>query len=145
MAVTARSLQLPESMTNGGMAVPDAGHDLVMLLTSHPVTIRIDAEPPGPEVPDDFAGLGFERGPLNPGNAGVAGYLFRPENDSLVTLFRNMGLRNLRLGGGSVDNMFPAGADGDFRNRQPVWLRPRGRTESHLHTPHAQSQHKANP
>src|ERR1700735_4500779 len=95
-------------MTNGGMAVPDAGHDLVML------TIRVDAESPGPVVPDDFAGLGFERGPLNPGNAGVAGYLFRPENDSLVTLFRNLGLRNLRLGGGSVDNMFPAGADGDF-------------------------------
>jgi hypothetical protein len=81
---------------------------------AHPVTIRIDAEPGGPVVPDDFAGLGFERGPLNPGNAGVAGYLFNPENDSLVTLFRNLGLRNLRLGGGSVDNMFPAGADGDF-------------------------------
>jgi hypothetical protein len=78
------------------------------------VTIRIDAESPGPVVPDDFAGLGFERGPLNPGNAGVAGYLFRPDNDSLVTLFRNVGLRNLRLGGGSVDNMVPAGADGDF-------------------------------
>ena len=57
MAVTARSLQLPESMTNGGMAVPDAGHDLVMLLTSHPVTIRIDAEPPGPEVPDDLQAI----------------------------------------------------------------------------------------
>jgi hypothetical protein len=81
---------------------------------AHPVKIRIDAEPPGPVVPDDFAGLGFERGPLNPGNAGVTGYLFSPENDSLVTLFRNLGLRNLRLGGGSVDNMPPAGADGDF-------------------------------
>jgi hypothetical protein len=81
---------------------------------AHPVTIRIGAQSPGPVVPEDFAGLGFERGPLNPGNAGVAGYLFRPENDSLVTLFRNVGLRNLRLGGGSVDNMFPAGADGDF-------------------------------
>jgi len=80
----------------------------------HPVTIRIDAESAGPLVPDDFAGLGFERGPLNPGNAGVVGYLFNPENDSLVTLFRNLDLRNLRLGGGSVDNMFPAGADGDF-------------------------------
>jgi hypothetical protein len=78
------------------------------------VTVGIDAGSPGPEVPDDFAGLGFERGPLNPGNAGVAGYLFRADNDSLVTLFRNLGLRNLRLGGGSVDNMFPAGADGDF-------------------------------
>ena len=40
-------------------------------------------------VPGDFAGLSFERGPLNPGNAGVAGYLFSPANDSLVTLFRN--------------------------------------------------------
>jgi len=81
---------------------------------THPVTIRIDAESPGPVVPDDFAGLGFERGPLNPGNAGVTGYLFSPDNDSLVTLFRNVGLRNLRLGGGSVDNMVPAGANGDF-------------------------------
>ena len=36
-------------------------------------------------VPDDFAGLSFERGPLNAGNAGVDGYLFRPDNDSLVT------------------------------------------------------------
>jgi hypothetical protein len=86
-----------------------AGH-----AAAHPVTIRIDGESAGPVVPDDFAGLGFERGPLNPGNAGVAGYLFNPENDSLVTLFRNLGLRNLRLGGGSVDNMPPAGADGDF-------------------------------
>jgi hypothetical protein len=80
---------------------------------AHPVTIRINAGLPGPVVPHDFAGLGFERGPLNPGNAGVAGYLFSPANDSLVTLFRNMGLRNLRIGGGSVDDMFPAGAGSD--------------------------------
>jgi len=77
------------------------------------VTIRIDAERAGPAVPRDFAGLGFERGPLNPGNAGVTGYLFSPANESLVTLFRNLGLRNLRIGGGSVDNMVPAGATGD--------------------------------
>ena len=80
---------------------------------AHPVTIRIDAEHAGPVVAHDFAGLGFERGPLNPGNAGVAGYLFSPANDSLVTLFRNLGLRNLRIGGGSVDNMSPAGTGGD--------------------------------
>ena len=34
---------------------------------AHPVTITVDSEPPGPVVPDDFAGLSFERGPLNPG------------------------------------------------------------------------------
>lgn len=78
-----------------------------------PITITIDAQHPGPVVPGDFAGLGFERGPLNPGNAGVAGYLFSPANNSLVTLFRNLGLRNLRIGGGSVDNMAPAGTGSD--------------------------------
>ena len=77
------------------------------------MTITVDAERPGPVVPDDFAGLSFERGPLNPGNAGVAGYLFSPANNPLVTLFRNLGLRNLRIGGGSVDNMSPAGTGSD--------------------------------
>ena len=64
-------------------------------------------------VPGDFAGLSFERGPLNPGNAGVAGYLFSPANDSLVTLFRNLGLGSLRVGGGSVDQLIPAGLGSD--------------------------------
>jgi hypothetical protein len=80
---------------------------------THPITIVIDAEHPGPDVPDDFAGLSFERGPLNPGNAGVAGYLFSPANTSLVTLFRNLGLGSLRVGGGSVDQQIPAGTGGD--------------------------------
>jgi hypothetical protein len=80
---------------------------------THPVTVTIDAEHPGPVVPDDFAGLSFERGPLNPGNAGVEGYLFSPANTSLVTLFRSMGLRNLRIGGGSVDEFIPAGTGRD--------------------------------
>lgn len=80
---------------------------------SHPVAVTIEDGPPGPVVPDDFAGLSFERGPLNPGNAGVDGYLFRADNDSLVTLFRNVGLRSLRMGGGSVDFYPPAGAGPD--------------------------------
>jgi len=80
---------------------------------AHPVTVTIDAGPPGPEVPDDFAGLSFERGPLNPGNAGVSGHLFSPANHSLITLFRRLGLRNLRIGGGSVDEFVPAGLAGD--------------------------------
>ena len=80
---------------------------------AHPVTITIDAARPGPLVPGDFAGLSFERGPLSPGHADVAGYLFSPANSSLVTLFRNLGLRNLRVGGGTVDEMIPAGTDSD--------------------------------
>ena len=77
------------------------------------MTISQGTGPPGPVIPDDFAGLSFEVGPLNPGNAGVRGYLFSAENDSLVTLFRSLGLRNLRVGGGSVDQRIPVGTGPD--------------------------------
>jgi hypothetical protein len=80
---------------------------------AQPVTVTIDPGDAGPVVPEDFAGLSFERGPLNPGNAGVDGYLLSPANTSLVTLFRNAGLRSLRIGGGSVDEFIPAGTGGD--------------------------------
>ena len=43
----------------------------------------------------------------------MSGSLFRPENQSLVTLFRNMGLGNLRIGGGTVDQLLPAGTGSD--------------------------------
>ena len=65
----------------------------------HPVTITIDAGHPGAAIPAGFAGLSFERGPLTAGNAGLSGNMFRPDNHSLVMLFRNMGLGNLRIGG----------------------------------------------
>ena len=43
----------------------------------------------------------------------MPGYLFSPANDSLVTLFRNVGLRSLRIGGGSVEQTLPAGTGRD--------------------------------
>jgi hypothetical protein len=79
---------------------------------AHAVEIKISDSQQGPVIPEDFAGLSFERGPLNPGNAGVPGYLFSPSNQSLITLFRNLGLRSLRIGGGSVDTMVPASQEG---------------------------------
>ena len=83
-------------------------------LGTQPVTITIDSDHPGPLVPHDFAGLSFERGPLiSPGNAGVAGNLFSPGNSSLITLFRNLGLGNLRIGGGTLDQLIPAGMGSD--------------------------------
>jgi len=81
---------------------------------THPVTVTVDAGRPGAVVPGDFAGLSFERGPLvSPGNAGVSGNVFRPGNSSLVTLFRNLGLGSLRIGGGTVDQLIPAGTGSD--------------------------------
>ncbi len=88
------------------------GHHLVMP-GIYPVTITVNAGHPGPVVPADFAGLSFERGPLNPGNAGVSGNLFAPANTSLVTLFQNLGLGSLRIGGGTVDQLIPAGTGSD--------------------------------
>ena len=86
---------------------------------AHPVTITVDTAHPGPAVPGDFAGLSFERGALTPGNAGVTGYLFSPENTSLITVFRNLGVRHLRVGAGTVDLLPPAGTGRDgFAGRE---------------------------
>ncbi|HEY2579346.1 MAG TPA: hypothetical protein VGI74_23810 [Streptosporangiaceae bacterium] len=80
---------------------------------SHPVTVSIDAGPAGPEIADDFAGLSFERSVLDEGHAGVPGYLFSPADTALVALFGNAGLRSLRIGGGTVDELAPAGVGSD--------------------------------
>ena len=80
---------------------------------THPVTIAVDGGHPGPVVPDDFVGLSFERGPLVAGDAGVSGNLFSPAESSLVTLFRNLGLGSLRIGGATVDQLIPAGTGTD--------------------------------
>src|ERR1700690_931022 len=82
-------------------------------MMSHRVTVSIDAGPPGPAIADDFAGLSFERAALDAGNAGVPGYLFSPANTSLVALFGHAGLRSLRVGGGTVDQLAPAGTGSD--------------------------------
>jgi len=92
-------------MSSSGSGAAGAG--------THPVTVTIDDEHLGPVVPEDFAGLSFERGPLVKGDAGVSGNVFRPANTSLVTLFRNLGLGSLRIGGGTVDQLIPAGTGSD--------------------------------
>ena len=100
--------------SDGGVRVmPSSGLHGAVQAGAHPVTVTIDAGHPGPVVPDDFAGLSFERGPLSTGNAGVSGNLFSPASNSLITLFRNLGLGSLRIGGGTVDQLIPAGTGSD--------------------------------
>ncbi len=77
------------------------------------VTVTIDQGSRGNAIPADFSGLSFERGTLNSNNAGVSGYLFSPSNTQLLTLFQNIGIHNLRVGGGSVDTAVPAGYNPD--------------------------------
>ncbi|MEU6321286.1 hypothetical protein [Streptomyces sp. NPDC047009] len=78
-----------------------------------PVNLIVDAAAGGRLVPTDFTGLSFERGALNYGNAGVAGYFFSPENTELVALFRNARIRNLRVGAGTADQQIPPGTGSD--------------------------------
>lgn len=67
-----------------------------------PVTVTV-THSPGYAIPDDFSGLSFESGHQMPNRNGVHGDLFSPTNTQLITLFRNIGIRNLRIGGGTVD------------------------------------------
>ena len=69
-----------------------------------PVTVTV-VHSPGREIPDDFTGLSFESGHQLPDKNGVRGNLFNPTNSQLITLFRNLNLRNLRIGGGTVDGL----------------------------------------
>ncbi len=66
------------------------------------VTVTIDTHASGPVIPDDFMGLSFGMKAL-PGNKAGA-HLFSDTNTPLVTLFQNVGLRHLRVGGTTVES-----------------------------------------
>jgi hypothetical protein len=67
------------------------------------VTVSVNTQSPGAVIPEDFLGLSFETGNLLSNAVGVAGYMFDSANTQLVTLFTNLGIKNLRIGGQSVD------------------------------------------
>jgi len=73
-------------------------------LAQYPVALCI-TNSPGCAIPDDFTGLSFETGQQLPDANGVSGNLFDPTNLQLVTLFKNLDLRNLRMGGGTIDGL----------------------------------------
>ena len=71
-------------------------------LISSPVSIKV-IDSPGYFIPTNFTGLSFESDAAMPNHRGVNGYFFSSENKQLITLFRNSGIRILRVGGGNVD------------------------------------------
>ena len=73
------------------------------MMAQAPVTLKIDTASRQFRVPDDFAGLGFETKSVSANTYGVSGNFFSPGNTELITLFRNTGIRNIRVGGGTVD------------------------------------------
>lgn len=54
-------------------------------------------------MPANYTGASFETGAMLYGNQGVNGYLFNSSRSDVISLFKNMGLKSLRVGGGSVD------------------------------------------
>jgi hypothetical protein len=65
------------------------------------VTVTLGAQAPGAAIPSDFLGLSFGMKTLLPDKSG--GHFFSPANTALVTLFQNIGIRHLRLGGTTVE------------------------------------------
>jgi hypothetical protein len=80
-----------------------------------PVQLDLAAPADGPVVPDEFSGLSFEMQRLLPDADGR--HYFRPDNVPLLTLFRTLGIKSLRIGGNTADRPtlpFPAVADIDL-------------------------------
>jgi hypothetical protein len=68
------------------------------------VTVSVNTSSPGCLIPEDFIGLSFETRRVTYNSEGVACYFFDSTNTQAVTLFRQLGVKSLRLGGGSVDS-----------------------------------------
>jgi hypothetical protein len=68
-----------------------------------PITLTIDTTQHEFAVPGDFIGLGFETKSVVANTYGVRGNFFSPANTQLITLFRNIGIKQIRVGGGTVD------------------------------------------
>lgn len=67
-----------------------------------PVSVHVESgAAEAKPIPADFAGLSFESSNLSPDKNGQ--WLFSAENKPLIALFRAIGIRNLRVGGGTAD------------------------------------------
>lgn len=77
-------------------------------LAESPVSLVINTSSPGSPVAPDFGVLSFETGSLQSGNKSYNpnGYFFNSSNVQLVTLFKNLGVKSIRVGGNSVDGTY---------------------------------------
>jgi hypothetical protein len=65
------------------------------------LTVSLGAATRGPEIPSDFVGLSFEITNLLPDTKGQR--IFSGDNQPLIALFREIGIKNLRVGGGTAE------------------------------------------
>jgi Glycosyl hydrolase family 79 C-terminal beta domain len=78
------------------------------------VSVQLDSSASGPTIPDDYLGFSFEMQELLPDAQGKR--KFEPANRALVDLFKQLGVRSLRVGGNTADRPtvpLPSNADVD--------------------------------
>jgi len=67
-----------------------------------PVRVAMQADATGPLIPSDFSGLSFETQLVLADAQGH--HFFSPDNKRLISLFRTLGIKSLRIGGNTTDN-----------------------------------------
>jgi hypothetical protein len=67
-------------------------------------SVSVNISSPGSAIPGDFIGFSFETRRVNYNSDGVEGYFFDSTNAQALALFRQLGVKSLRVGGGSVDD-----------------------------------------
>lgn len=65
------------------------------------VTVTADPDSPGNRISSDFCGLSFETKMLLPDDDKQ--HFFRGDNSELISLFKSLGVKSLRIGGNSAD------------------------------------------
>ncbi len=74
----------------------------ISLADALPVKVTLNPGSPGAAVPPDFSGLSFETSQALPGDNGKH-YFSVQENPPLITFYRTLGIKNLRIGGNQAD------------------------------------------
>jgi hypothetical protein len=90
-------------------------------MAQSPVTLTVNPQANVIITPDDFSGISLEMGALKLNNGGSLGNMFDDsiywpgsQHLQVITLFRELGIKNIRVGGGAVDmNIVPTNADID--------------------------------
>lgn len=70
-----------------------------------PVAISVDTTALGTKIADDYAGLSYETKIELPDPQYTNSYYFRDDNAALIKMFQTLGVKNLRVGGNSVDGL----------------------------------------
>jgi hypothetical protein len=98
-------------------------------MAQSPVTLTVNTQNNGIFIPDDFSGISLEMGGLKSENGGTTRNMFddaivSPSNldTQVITLFEELGIKNIRVGGGSVDmNIVPTNSDDEcFKGKEEL-------------------------